>query len=199
MENAPIRKVPDVDPQPPIVTGQSGHSSRAQAYVIRPARAVDLDRMVELLLGLQDHLEASNSEVWRMKPEARAQFRGQVTSRLKAADACALVAEHHSDGVVGVIFGRVAANKRYSPTRAGIVDQIFVDECHRRAGVGSRLVEELCRFFCDRGIHDLSLRYVAGNEEAASFWADLGFAPRITTVGALRQTVEERLAQTRCA
>jgi len=180
------------------VTGGSGDLHRVQAcYDIRPARTVDLDRVVELLLGLQDHLESSNPEVWRMKPEARAQVRSQVTWRLQAPDACALVAEHESDGVVGVIFGRIVASKRYTPTRTGTVDQVFVDECHRRAGVGSRLVEELCRFFGERGINDLSLRYVVGNEEAACFWADLGFTPRITTLGAVRQMVEERLAQAR--
>lgn len=178
---------------------EGGPLDRVQAYSVRPAQVADVDRMEELLLSLQDHLEASNPDVWQAKPEARVRFRGQVTSRLKAPDACALVAEHQSDGVVGVIFGRIVLNKRYTPSRTGVVDQVFVDEYHRRAGVGSQLVAALCRFFGERDIHDLSLRYVVGNEGAASFWADLGFAPRITTVGANRQTVEGRLAQTRSA
>jgi GNAT superfamily N-acetyltransferase len=152
--------------------------------------------MEELLLALQGHLEASNPDVWQMTPTARSQLKGQVRSRLKAPDVCALVAEHFSDGVVGVIFGRIMANKRYVPARTGTVDQLFVHERHRRAGVGSQLVWELCRFFDERGIEDLSLRYVAGNVEATSFWEDLGFSPRITVVGALRRTIEHRLAQT---
>jgi GNAT superfamily N-acetyltransferase len=157
-----------------------------------------MERLVELLLSLQDHLEASNPEVWRMEPQARTQFRGQVASRLRAPDTCSLVAEHERDGVVGVIFGRIIVNKRYSPPRTGMVDQVFVAENHRRAGVGSRLVAELCCFFGQRGIDDLSLRYVTGNQEAAGFWADLGFVPRITIVGASRQVVAKCLAQTHC-
>ena len=170
--------------------------NQVRTYTIRSAQMADLDRMEELLLSLQGQLETSNPDVWRMTSAARGQIRGQVRSRLKAPDVCALVAEHHSDGVVGVIFGRIIANKRYVPARSGTVDQLFVHECHRRVGVGSRLVGELCRFFDERGIEDLSLRYVVGNEGAAGFWEDLGFSPRILVVGAPRQTVEERLAQT---
>jgi GNAT superfamily N-acetyltransferase len=80
-----------------------------------------------------------------------------------------------------------------------MVDQVFVDERHRRAGVGSQLVAKLCRFFGEQGIDDLSLRYVAGNEEANRFWTDLGFVPRISIVGAKRQVVEKHLVQTRGA
>jgi hypothetical protein len=54
-------------------------------------------------------------------------------------------------------------------------------------------VAELCRFFADKGVEDLSLRYVVGNEEAAAFWSALGFAPRILTAGARRSEIEARL------
>ena len=131
-----------------------------------------------------------------MKAEARTNLRGQLSSRLKAPQSCALVAEHKNDGVVGVIFGRVVTNKRYTPDRAGLVDQVFVRADHRRNSVGSWLVVELCRFFAAEGVDDLSLRYVMGNREAAGFWEALGFAPRIVTAGATRTEVEERLAQT---
>ncbi len=166
------------------------------SYHIRPAQASDLDRLVELLLALQDHVESANPNLWRMKPEARGNLKGQIAGRLEADNACALVAQHEEDGVIGVIFGRVAINNRYVPSRAGQVDQVFVRTDHRRAGVGSRLLAELCRFFATEEVEDISLRYVAGNEEAAGFWRAVGFLPRIITTGANRQEVEGQLART---
>jgi GNAT superfamily N-acetyltransferase len=147
------------------------------------------------MLALQDHLEAANLELWQMKAKARAQLGTQIRARLTTDQGCALVAEHPQEGIVGVIFGRVATNKRYVPARAGIVDQLFVHEDHRRVGLGLRLVAALCRFFAEHDIDDLSLRYVVGNTEASGFWAALGFTPRILTVGASRKSLEAHLDQ----
>jgi ribosomal protein S18 acetylase RimI-like enzyme len=104
------------------------------------------------------------------------------------------VAEHVEAGVVGVIFGRVTTSKRYVPSQAGVIDQAYVHKKHRRAGVGSQLVAELCRYFAAQGVEELTLRYVVGNDEAAVFWKRLGFEPRIMTVGASRLRVEAELA-----
>lgn len=168
-------------------------TERHGQYSLRPARADDLDRLIELLLALQDRIEASNPDLWRMKPEARHNLKGQIRGRLKGADSCALVAEHEEDGIVGVIFGRIIVNNRYTPSRAGQIDQAFVRADHRRAGVGSRLVALLCRFFAAEGVEDITLRYVVGNEEAAAFWSALGFSPRILTAGAGRDALEHHL------
>ena len=165
----------------------------SDAYTVRPAQASDLDRLLVLMQSLQDHIEAANQDLWRMTDQARTRLRGQLHSRLAASNALALVAVHSEAGVVGAIFGRVVTNNRYTPARAGVVDQLVVEEGHRRAGVGTRLMAGLCRFFSQQGVEDLSLRYVVGNEEAAQFWEALGFAARIVTVGARRQDVEESL------
>jgi GNAT superfamily N-acetyltransferase len=170
-------------------------SIRFGPYAIRPAQRADLDRLAELLLALQDHIEESNSDLWRMSLESRGNLKGQIAARLRAENSCALVAEHDEDGVVGVVFGRIISNKRYIPPQAGQIDQAFVRKDHRHGGVGSCLVAELCRFFATEGVADISLRYVVGNEEASRFWAVLGFAPRIVTVGAERRTVEMRVGQ----
>jgi len=166
-------------------------------YTIRPAEHADLDRVTELLRALQDHLEASNPDLWRMDAEARANLKGVTAGRLAADNGVALVAEHEADGVVGVIFGRVVVNNRYNPPRAGVVDQAFVRADHRRRGVASRLVAEVCRFFNEQGVADVSLRYVIGNDEAAGFWQALGFVPRIVTAGATLETVQARLTPDR--
>lgn len=176
-------------------TGQEHDLLEEGAYTVRPAEASDLDRLVELLLALQDHVEAANPNLWRMKSEARGNLKGQIAGRLKSDLGCALVARHEKDGVIGVIFGRVVTNNRYVPSRAGQVDQVFVRMDHRRAGVGFRLLAELCRFFAAEVVEDISLRYVAGNDEAAGFWLASGFSPRIITSGANRQEVEAKLGQ----
>ncbi len=162
-------------------------------YTIRTAQRTDLDRVVELLLALQDHIESSNPYLWRLRVEARANLKGQLAARLEAPGVCSLVADHEPDGVIGVVFGRVLTNNRYEPSRAGSVDQLFVRPDHRRGGVARRLLAELCRFFGQEGVADLSLRYVEGNQEAADFWVSVGFSPRIVTAGARLATVQDRL------
>jgi ribosomal protein S18 acetylase RimI-like enzyme len=164
-------------------------------YAIRSAQRADLERLTELFLALQDHVEASNADLWRMNSESRGNLKGQIAGRLKAESSCAIVAEHDEDGVVGMVFGRIINNKRYIPSQAGQIDQAFVRADHRRGGVGSCLVAQLCRFFAGEGVTDISLRYVVGNEEASRFWTALGFAPRIVTAGAERRILEKGLGQ----
>lgn len=178
----------NIPPRQPNATHES-------PYAIRKAQISDLDRLAELLQALQDHLEASNPDLWRLKPKARSNLKGQVAGRLASENCCALVAEHDEDGVVGVIFGRIIANHRYTPSRAGQVDQAFVHVDHRRAGLGKKLVRELCRFFATEEVEDISLRYVVGNAEAAAFWSAIGFSPRIITSGATREIVEAQVTQ----
>jgi GNAT superfamily N-acetyltransferase len=173
----------------------STRTERHGRYSLRPAQAADLDSLIELLLALQDQIETSNPDLWRMNPDARRNLKGQIGARLKATNSCALVAEHEDDGIVGLIFGRIVVNKRYIPSRAGQIDQAFVRADHRRAGVGSRLVALLFRFFVSEDVEDITLRYVVGNEEAAAFWSALGFSPRIITAGARREALEYHLRE----
>jgi len=164
-------------------------------YVIRLAMPADLDRLVELILALQQHVEASDPALWRLTEQAQKALPGQVAARLDDATSCILVAEHHQDGVVGLLLGRVMVDERYTPTRTGFIEQVFVAEGHRRQGVGVRLVAEICRFFAEQGVDDISLRYAVGNEGAVRFWTALGFAPRIVIAGTTRQALADGVSQ----
>jgi GNAT superfamily N-acetyltransferase len=162
--------------------------------IIRRAEQADLPSLTTLLLALQEYLEASNRDLWRMKPGAKDQLKGQLAARLKAGSSCVLVAEHPAAGVIGTIFGRIVTNSRYTPAQAGLVDQVIVHPDYRRQGVGTQLLGSLCEFFASQGVEDLSLRYVVGNDAAAAFWAAVGFRPRIITTGATRLEVQRRLS-----
>ena len=168
-------------------------TERHGPYTLRAAQAADLARLIELLLALQDHVGRCNADLWRMKRNARHNLKGQVIGRLKAVNSCALVADHEQVGVVGLIFGRIMVNSRYTPSRAGHIDQAYVHPHHRRTGVGSQLVARLCAFFASEGVEDISLRYVIGNEEAAAFWSAIGFKQRIVTAGVAREDLEHKL------
>jgi ribosomal protein S18 acetylase RimI-like enzyme len=176
-----------------IPTPLRGDLMTVLAYTIRRAQPADVSCLLELRRELQDHMEGANPDLWRMTAEARGGLRSRIAGRLKDARACVLVAEHRDDGVVGLVSGRIVTNKRYTPSRAGIVDQAYVRPKHRRRGLGSRLVSELCRFFSAEGVTDITLRFVAGNEQAAGFWTALGFAPRIVIAGAGLDATRSRL------
>lgn len=150
---------------------------------VRRAEARDLMPLLELHLALQDHLESANPDLWRMTRQARQQLEGQLAARIAAPESCILVAEEERC-LVGTVSGRIVTNTRYVPARAGVIDQLYVIPGHRRRGIGSLLVTELCRVLLDRGVGDVSLRTVHGNAQAMAFWAARGFTPRIVTLGA---------------
>ena len=54
------------------------------SYQIRAADIHDLDRLTELLLALQDHVEAANHTLWQMTGEGRQNLKGQIRGRLTA-------------------------------------------------------------------------------------------------------------------
>lgn len=58
----------------------------ASPYLVRPVRAEDLDRLVILLLALQDHLEASNPALWQVKFQARVGLQTRLKAQLSEPD-----------------------------------------------------------------------------------------------------------------
>jgi len=58
--------------------------------------------------------------------------------------------------------------------------------------IGSRLVQEICRFFKRKNVEDIYLRYVLGNKEGEKFWEKLGFKPILVTAHSRIDIVEKR-------
>jgi ribosomal protein S18 acetylase RimI-like enzyme len=99
----------------------------------------------------------------------------------------AVLQDDHGDGLAprarrGTIVGAVKARVYDTPDhplmvqqRRGYVEEIVVDEAHRRAGIGRRLMEEVTRWCRELGAAMLVLTVWSGNEEAEAFYRRLGY------------------------
>jgi len=148
-------------------------------FTIRRAASLDVERIVELGLLLQEHVEESNPFVWRITEEGKKLIKQKVEADLANSNVLVLIAE--ADGeVIGYVQGEVTSRSDHVPGTVGQVSLMYVVKQFRRRGVGRRLIKELCKFFNSNKAEDLTVRYVIGNKEAEGFWRKLGFEPIIT-------------------
>jgi len=156
---------------------------------------LDVDRIVELRLLLQHHVEVSNSLGWRITDEGKKLLKQNVENDLAENDICVLLAE--ADGkIIGYVQGEVTSRSDYLPRTVGHVSLIYVMKKFRRKGVGKRLMQDLCKFFNLNKAEHLSVRYMIGNVEAEGFWTKLGFEPIITTSATYAKELDFKLKST---
>jgi len=147
---------------------------------IRRAASSDVERIVELRLLLQEHVEKSNPLIWRMTEEGKKLLKQKVENDLADSNIHVLLAE--ADGeTIGYVQGEVTRRSDHMPRTVGQISLMYVVKQFRRKGVGRRLIKELCKFFGSNKAEDLTVRYIIGNKEAENFWRKLGFEPIITT------------------
>jgi len=162
--------------------------------LVRRARTSDLEKLVELRIRVQEHMEASSSRVWRITEEGKRNLRKTLEESLSKKDGLMLVAEKDND-LMGFIYGEVTHRPDYLPPGTGQISLLYVKEDFRRHGLGSTLVKELCRFFRNENIDEVTLRYVLGNIEGERFWSSLGFKPVLVTVSRPLRELEQTLNQ----
>ena len=148
--------------------------------MIRLATKDDRQKIVELRLKLQEHIEKSNPYTWKITDEGRVDLHRSVNEYLDNPDAIAFV--YCDDGaVIGFIDGIIRRRTTYLPPVVGHIGTIFVDESHRRKGIGKKLVKKMCTHFEENNVDEVNLRYNIGNIEAESLWTSLGLRPVIRT------------------
>jgi ribosomal protein S18 acetylase RimI-like enzyme len=147
---------------------------------IRRAASSDVERIVELGLLLQEHVEKLNPLIWRITEEGKKLIKQKVETDLTDGNVLVLLAE--ADGeVIGYVRGEVTSRSDHVPRTVGHVSLMYVLKQFRREGVGRHLVKELCKFFNSNKVESLTVRYIIGNKEAEKFWRKLGFEPIIVT------------------
>ena len=66
--------------------------------------------------------------------------------------------------------------------RYGEIENIAVTEKYRRSRVGERLLDEVRKWYCDKGIHRIEAKVSRCNIVSTGFWAKMGFTPYLETV-----------------
>jgi ribosomal protein S18 acetylase RimI-like enzyme len=172
----------------------SANQSSVEDCFVREARLDEVPAMVQMHMRLQAHLEERNPFVWRMGDEKVKGLPDSYRKAIEDEDALALVAETAGTGrVVGMGIGRYCVDEQHRPDRYGHIDEIWVDEAHRRKGLCKRIASELVAFLQHKGAEELVLRYIHGNTEAEAVWGRLGFRPVVVTATAPVSAVRERV------
>lgn len=163
-----------------------------ESVTIRKAEASELDEIVKMHLSLQEHLENSNSSIWKYTEDKKRLLKQQYTEHLVDESSLVLVAEGEAK-VVGFLLATVSYRTDYVPNIVGSLSSIYVGRNYRRRGIGSRLIGKACRFFSLKKAEHIYVRYVLGNKEGAGFWEHLGFKPILVTAGTLTSKIEDRI------
>jgi len=72
------------------------------------------------------------------------------------------------DGPYGYIIGYVEEGK-------GIIDSLYIYDDLRGMGFGEYIIKRMMTWFCDKDIHDISLKIQAGNEDKILYFQKLGY------------------------
>jgi len=164
-----------------------------ESVIIRKAEATELAEIAKMHLSLQEHLENSNSSIWKYTKERKRLLKQQYTERLAEENSLVLVAEVRAK-IAGFLLATVSSRTDYIPRIIGSLSSIYVHENYRRRGIGSRLVREACRFFSAKKAEHIYVRYVLGNTEGEGFWESLGFKPILLTAGTIASAIENRIS-----
>ena len=105
--------------------------------LIRRAVGSDVERLVELRLLLQQHVEESSRSIWRITEEGRRLLRQKVVDDLAGSGSLVLVAEM-GGRIVGFVHGEVMHRTDYLPRSVGSISTVYVAREFRRRGVGAR-------------------------------------------------------------
>lgn len=106
-----------------------------------------------------------------------------TTAEVNAKSGLILVAED-TGRVIGFIAGVMIDPESEDPlgqvpTKAGRMIELFVEENHRRRGVGTALMKAMEQFFTDRGCNVARVEVFEPNHSAHRFYHGIGYRDRV--------------------
>lgn len=131
----------------------------------------DVDRLLELWLGLADGQQAHGS---RLLAEENAHLvRESILQRIVAGSL--LVAR--ADQTVGFVMFSTETGHYQQDRSRGVIENLYVVPERRGEGTGTALLDAAESRLRDRGVDAIALDVLADNQRARQFYRDRGYRP----------------------
>jgi GNAT superfamily N-acetyltransferase len=148
---------------------------------IREAVVEDVPAIIEIWKELMDFHKELDS-LFSRSATGHERFAEFVTSNMEKEDSCVLVA---ADG--GHIVGYCqACISNYPPV---LVKEKYVEifdmavtKKYQRQGIGRMIIDALRRWYADKDVDRIELKYLTANKSAEKFWTKMGFKSYLETV-----------------
>jgi len=143
--------------------------------VVRLVRVDDAEVIARMWEALVSYHRELDPDLPPAAPNGARRYARRIVDRLADPFTRALIAE--IDGQpVGYILGVVAdfTPEIFDQEPSGFLADIYVDEQHRRSGVGKALVDQLAAWFVSRGLAYFEWHVAARNPAGVAFWQAVG-------------------------
>lgn len=137
---------------------------------IRNAEVQDLEKCIPLLQQLWPFLKLSGDAVEAKHVE---EFKKLFSQILADSNAQVMIAEE--DGQIVAYLDLTFRKTLFHRGWTMIIEDLIVDEAHRRKGMGKRLVEFCEEAARERGCHAIELSSDLHRKETHLFWEALGY------------------------
>jgi ribosomal protein S18 acetylase RimI-like enzyme len=144
------------------------------AFKIRQAKVEDVSQIVGIWNQLME-LHAGLDALFQRCEGAEGMFAEFVRTNIADDSKVVIVAE--SDRVViGYCQGMLEQHPPALEKRDyGYIMDMAVDTRHQREGAGEAMVRKVCRWFKEKGINRVEVRYHVKNKISSGFWPKMGF------------------------
>ncbi|WP_322818656.1 GNAT family N-acetyltransferase [Tepidiforma sp.] len=162
------------------------------AFGVRRAVPADADQLFPLWQRAREH----NAKIDRritLAPIDPEQFAVALHTHLQRKSTIVLVAETARAELAGFISGAIeSAGPDRLPERHATIGYLWVEPPFRRRGIARTLVAEVARWAATiDGVRHFEMPVLAADQDAARFWAALGFRPFIARLWAPLQPSDE--------
>jgi len=147
---------------------------------IREAVMEDIPAIIEIWKELMDFHKELDA-IFSRSATGHERFAEFLTSNMEKEDSCVFVA---ADGehIVGYC---QACISNYPPVlikeKYVEIFDMAVTKKYQRQGIGRMIIEELRRWYADKDVDRIELKYLTANKSAEGFWTKMGFKPYLKT------------------
>ncbi len=147
---------------------------------IRKAVMEDVPAIIEIWKELMDFHKELDA-IFSRSATGHERFAEFLTSNMEKEDSCVLVAadEGHIVGYCQACISKyppVLIKEKYVE-----IFDMAVTEKYQRQGIGRMIIDALRRWYADKDVDRIELKYLTSNKSAEEFWTKMGFKPYLKT------------------